>query len=303
MQEEKEKIICDLEKRLINSEDLLQNYQSENDHLKKKIDSLYDLNLDQQKQIQKMLNDIESQSQSTEKLNLKKGDELKRLRQTLNLSQEKHKFYQMKYESEIEELKKKHIDEIDQLKFSSQQMTLRNGELSRCNGELRKKIQNLENDLKALNEKYNQIKQSNDFLMKQKKELKEENERINLAHKKDLEKIEKIKEEYLKKNESQKDSLDKMFQQISKFKNEIEALIKRNEDLESKLKENQEFHELYKRKYLDIKNFAKQELFPNNLNILKQQQEMAKLSQNIQNFINGLINDLSVNENISESFN
>lgn len=303
MQEEKEKIICDLEKRLINSEDLLQNYQSENDKLKKKIDSLYDLNLDQQKQIQKMLNDIESQSQSTEKLNLKKGDELKRLRQTLNLSQEKQKFYQMKYESEIEELKKKHIDEIDQLKFSNQQMTLRNGELSRCNGEMRKKIQNLENDLKTLNEKYNQIKQSNDFLMKQKKELKEENERINLAHKKDLEKIEKIKEEYLKKNESQKDSLDKMFQQISKFKNEIEALIKRNEDLESKLKENQEFHELYKRKYLDIKNFAKQELFPNNLNILKQQQEMAKLSQNIQNFINGLINDLSVNENISESFN
>lgn len=279
-----------------------QNFENENEKLRKKVDSLYELNLDQQKQIQKMFNDIESKSQSNEKICLKKGDELKRAKQALNLSQEKQKFYQIKHENEIEELKKKYSEEIDQLKFSNQQMTLRNGELSRSNGDMRKKIQNLENDLKSLNEKYSHIKQNNDFLMKQKKELKEENERVNMVHKKEAEKMEKIREEYLKKNESQKNSLDKMFEQISKFQKEIEALIKRNGELELKLKNRKESYEIYKKKYLEIKNFAKKELFPNNQSILKQQQEMAKLSQNIQNFINGLINDLNVNENLSDSF-
>ncbi|RNA40960.1 coiled-coil domain-containing protein [Brachionus plicatilis] len=301
MEEDKEKIISDLENRLMIAENLPQNLESENETLKKKIDSLYELNLDQQKQLQKMFQDMESKSQSNEKLYSKKGDELKRLRQALNLSQEKLKFIQMKHESEIEELKKKHTEETDQLKFSNQQMTLRNGELSRSNGDMRKKIQNLESDLKSQVEKYNQIKQSNDFLLKQKKELKEESERTSLAHKKDTEKMEKMREEYLKKNESQKNSLDKMFEQIAKFQKEIEALIKRNGELETKLKNKNESYELFKRKYLDIKTFAKQELFPNNQNILKQQQEMAKLSENIQNFINGLINDLNINENLSDS--
>lgn len=296
--EEKEVLQEELEKRTVKYEKKIETIGTENEKYKKNCESLYQVNFEQQKQIQKLFHDLESKNESNEKMSLKKCDELKRLRQALTLSNEKLKFQQVKYETEIEDLKKKQGKEVEILKFNNEQMTIRNGELSRSNGELRKKIQTIENELKELNEKFQQTKHTNEILIKQKKELKEENERILFDKKKEIDVLEKLRDEYLRKNNSQQSSIDQMLEKVSNFQNEIDALIKRNEELDEKLKRKNSMCDAYRKKNAEIKSYLKKALFQSeNIprpSVQKQQHTDAmQLSQNIIfGFVNSFIKDL-----------
>ena len=232
--------------------------KSENQLLQTKVETFSQINCEQQLNIKNLLNQIEEKSSIIEKLQAKKFDETKRLKQQALLHQDKLKYQQNKYENEIDDLKKKHIKEFEQVKITSEQSVSRNGELSRSNLDLRKKLQAAEEQIRELNEKLAIQKQQHDLQLKQKKELKEDFDRKESNLKKDLNALESMRDEYLRKNEVQQKSVEKMIEQINTFQNEINSLIKHNKSLNESLKKYKSSYETYKKKYCDLKTFIQQ---------------------------------------------
>jgi chromosome segregation ATPase len=252
IQEDKENVVSG---KLENS---LNKIKSENQLLQTKLETFSQINCEQQINIKNLLNQIEEKNSLIEKLQTKKFDETKRLKQQTQLHQDKLKYQQHKYENEIDELKKKHIKEFEQVKLSSEQSVSRNGELSRTNLDLRKKLQTAEEQIRELNEKLAIQKQQHDLQLKQKKELKEDFDRKESHLKKDLNALESMRDEYLRKNEVQQKSIEKMIEQINTFQNEINSLIKHNKSLNESLKKYKLSYEGYKKKYCDLKTFIQQ---------------------------------------------
>lgn len=145
------------------------NLESKYNELKDKFDQLSYTNLEQANRINELLKETETKNLDTAKQSVKKVDDLKRLRQNLNLSQEKIKYLQAKHETELTSIKKQFSKDVEHLKSANEQTSIRNGEFSRSNGELRKKNRQLEMDLKSANEKCYINKQNADLLSRQKK--------------------------------------------------------------------------------------------------------------------------------------
>lgn len=297
-----QKLIDCHEKQVNQLEKNIQSLNTENESNKRSIESLNKLNFEQQKQIQKLFYDIEEKNSLAEKQTAKKGDEVKRIRQSLNIANEKLKYQQLKYEADCDDLKKKFQKEIDQLKFSNEQAIIRNGELSRSNGEMRKRIQTMESDLKDLAEKCNATKHNTDILFKQKKDLKEENERTCLNLKKEIDVLQKQRDDYLKKTATQQTAIDNMIEQISTFQKDLESIVKQNEIISEKLKKTKSTNETYKKKYGDIKSSLKKTLTElenlRELRVKEQKQKQLISDQLAQiDLINNLIKELNLNVN------
>lgn len=235
--------------------------QSNLNNFKEKYETANCTNIEQQSKIQQFLKELETKNNNSNKQSIKKCDELKRLKQSFNLSQERVKYLQTKHDTELQALKKQFTKDIENLKNTNDGTQQRNSEFSRSNGELRKKNRQLETDLKYLNEKYYINKQSVDLANKQKKELKEELERttkaLNQDFKDQISSLGNTRDEYLKKNISQQESIDQMLEQIASFKIEFDNILKRNNYLEDKVKRINTQSEAYKEKYLELKKLKK----------------------------------------------
>lgn len=275
---------------------------NENESNKKHIETLNKLSIEQQKQIQKLFYDLEEKNAKVEKQSTKQGDEVKRLRQSLNLSNDKLKYHQMKAESELEEARKKQQKDIDQLKFANEQASVRNGELSRANGELRKKLQIIEGEWKDLSDKYNSNKHNTDILFKQKKELREEMERTSFVFRKEINVLEQQRDEYLSKATHQQHTIDQMIDQISHFQKDLEIIVKQNELLSAKLKKAKSTNEIYRKKNAEVSEFLKKSLQEceslKELRDKEQRQKQLITDQLTQiDLINNLIKELDLNVN------
>jgi chromosome segregation ATPase len=274
----------------------------ENERMRKSMQSLNDLCGEQQRKIKELSKCLDERCSSNEKQSQKKTEELKRLRQSLNLSQEKVKYWQLKHQTDLEELKKSKEKELETIKSNNDQLTNRNGELSRSNSELRKKVQQLENDIKELNEKLNMSKHSLEAANKHKKELKEELDRSSFNYKKEINVLEQLRDEYIKKNTCQQQSIEQMLEQINKFKDDLEELIKRNQTLNEKIVKLNSNCEAYKKKYSEIKFYLKKVLSEENISLFNQstdQIEKAKQPSEIDskqmNVLGKLLNELNLN--------
>lgn len=168
IQEEKSNLIHQLEIKQ-DSENNFDDLKVKYNEMKSKFDSISYQNFEQQNKIQFLLKDAETKASNKEKSYTMKSDELKRLKQSLNLSQERVKYLQTKSETEIQTLKKQCARDYNQLKAINEQTISNNAELSRSNGELRKKNKQMEADLKELNEKCFVNKQNADLYNRQKK--------------------------------------------------------------------------------------------------------------------------------------
>ena len=257
IQEEKEEV-SSTSKQTSQLESSISKIKSENHLLQTKLETFSQINCEQQLNIKNLLNQIEDKNLQIEKLQAKKFDETKRLKQQAQLHQDKLKYHQNKHENEIDELKKKHLKEFEQVKLSSEQSVSRNGELSRSNLDLRKKLQAAEEQIRELTEKLCIQKQQHDLQLKQKKELKEEFDRKEFSLKKDLNVLEVMRDEYLRKNEVQQKSIGQMIEQINTFQNEINNLILHNKSLNESSKKYKSSYESYKKKYCDLKTFIQQ---------------------------------------------
>ena len=260
IQEEKSQLVQHSNKLQANYETKIENILIENEVLNEKCNSLNKLNFEQQKQMQKMFLEMDEKKEQSERQANKKIDEIKRLKQMLNLSNEKIKYLNQKHSIEIENLRKKFNKDFDQLRFNNENITIRNGELSRSNLELRKKIQQLESDLKDANEKSFINKQNAELQTKQKKELKEETEKAACNLKKEIQSLELLRDEYLKKSQQQQESVEHMLKQLGSFQSELSGLIERNTKLNEKLKKANSLSDLYKNKYHELKKFLQREL-------------------------------------------
>ena len=145
------------------------NLEIKYNELKDQFDKLSYKSLEQTNKINELMKDTETKNLDSATQSVKKGDELKRLRQSLNLGQEKIKYLQAKYETDLANMKKQFAKDVEHLKSANEQTSIRNGEFSRSNGELRKKNRQLEMDLKSANEKCFINKQNADLLCRQKK--------------------------------------------------------------------------------------------------------------------------------------
>ncbi len=260
IQEEKAQLLQQSNKQQTNYETKIENILIENEVLNEKCNSLNKLNFEQQKQMQKMFQELDEKKESSERQANKKIDEIKRLKQMLNLSNEKIKYLNHKHSVEIENMKKRFSKDFDQLRFNNENNTIRNGELSRSNLELRKKLHQLEIDLKDVNEKSFVHKQNAELQCKQKKELKEETDRTISKLKKDIESLESLREEYLIKNKNQQESVEVMLKQLDSFQKELSNLVEQNTKLNDKLKKANQSSESYHKKYYALKGFLKNEL-------------------------------------------
>lgn len=311
IQEEKTQLVQQSNRQLAIFETKLGEILLENEALNEKCNSLSKLSFEQQKQMQKMFIELDEKKDFTEKQAVKKSDEIKRLKQLLNLAQEKIKYLQQKHSTEIENIKKKLIKDYDQLKFQHENNTIRNGELSRSNLELRKKLQQLEADLKEANEKSFLNKQNCELNLKQKKELKEESDKTISTLKKEIQSLEKLRDDYLKKSQQQQDVVDQMLKQLNEFQTELDSLVARNVQLNDKLKKSNSNTDAYKKKYNELKQFLKQELdkirFNNDEKENKQQLEQEKSINNhterlfeTNQRIKNLIKDLKIDDILNE---
>ncbi len=162
----------DEKQHLLDQLDHYKQLQLRYDDLKSKHDLLEFTNFEDKNRIQQLQSELALKLSDRDKQTSKSGDELKRVRQALNLSQEKIKYLQTKHEGEMQQARKQWKQDLEQMKARNDQTQSRNSELSRSNGELRKKNRQLEEDLNSLNEKYYVTKQSSDLLSKQKKVYK-----------------------------------------------------------------------------------------------------------------------------------
>jgi chromosome segregation ATPase len=244
-------------KQITQQENQINKLKHDNQSLQNKIETYSQLNCEQQLNIKNLLNELEEKNIQIEKIQSKKSDETKRLKQQSQLGQDKLKYQQGKFEIEIDDLKKKHQKELEQLKSSNEQSITRSGDLSRTNLELRKKLQASDEQCRELNEKLISQKQQLDLQLKQKKELKEDFDRKEFSLKKDLNILELMRDEYLRKNEVQQKSVEQMIDQINTFQNEINNLIQYNKNLNENLKKCKLNYEVYKKKYTELKQFIK----------------------------------------------
>lgn len=272
-----------MEKQKSFYEKKFENLKYENDKQKDSLDSLNKLNFEQQKQIQKLLKDIEDKHANIEKQSVKKCDELKRLKQSVTLANDKLKYQQLKHESEVDELRKKFSKDLDHLKFSTEQTSSRNGELSKSNTELRAKVKQLEHELKEVSDKFNILKHNYDSTYKLKKDVKEEHERVVFELKKEIDTLVQVRDEYLKKNNSQQVSIEKMLEQISHFQKEFEVLVKQNTSLNEKIKKLAANCDAYKKKYAQMKTYLKKLwIEEEKIKKLKEQQQLINQQQQLQ---------------------
>lgn len=207
-----------------------------------------------------MFQELDKKKELTEKHAVKKSDEIKRLKQLLNLANEKIKYSQEKHSNIMENTRKKFNKDNEQLKFMNENNTIRNGELSRSNLEMRKKIHQLEIDLKDSNEKGLINKQNADLYLKQKKEIKEQSDKVINSLRDETQSLELKRDEYLKKYQQQQELVDNMLKQLSSFQVELDTLVTRNTQLDDKVKKANSLSESYKNKYYELKDFLKKEL-------------------------------------------
>ena len=118
----------------------------------------------------------------------------------------------------------------------------------------------LETSLKEVTDKWQTSKQNVEMLTKQKKELKEEIDRTNFSLKKQIHVLEQLRDEYLRKNASQQNSIEQMLQQIGMFQSELDLLLKQNTSLNERAKKATSAGEAYKRKYVQLKEVLKRDL-------------------------------------------
>jgi hypothetical protein len=215
------------------------------------------INLDLQKQIQKLLADLEHKNVLNEKQNQKKQDELKSLRHTLNLSNEKLNYQKLKYESQIDDMKKLYSKELDTLKSTNDKTIISNGELSRSNTSMRNKIKQLESEMKDLNDKNRVNKINMELIGKQKKEAKEAHDQVVFGLKKEIECLEQLRDEYAKKNNVQQESIEQMLEKMNNFQEEFEYLVKCNTSIREKMVKINHNCEIYKKKYYEMKLYLK----------------------------------------------
>lgn len=207
-----------------------------------------------------MFQELDEKKELTQKHAVKKSDEIKRLKQLLNLANEKIKYLEEKHSNIMENTRKKFNKDNEQLKFMNENNTIRNGELSRSNLEMRKKIHQLEIDLKDSNEKGFINKQNADLYLKQKKEIKEQSEKVINSLRDETQSLELKRDEYLKKYQQQQELVDNMLKQLSSFQVELDTLVTRNTQLDEKVKKANNLSESYKNKYYELKDFLKKEL-------------------------------------------
>ena len=252
------------------------------------LDSVNNLNLDLQKQIQKLLTDLDLKSATNEKQAQKKLDELKALKQTISLNSDKLNYQKIKYESQIEDLKKQFSKEMDTLKASNDKTVINNGELSRSNVNMRNKIKQLEYEVKDLNEKLRTNKINMDLMIKQKREAKEAHDQVVFGLKKEVDSLIQLRDEYAKKNDTQQISIDQMLDKMNNFQQEFEYLVKCNSNIRDKLDKINHHCETYKKKYYEMKLYLKKILMEEEkIQKLRESQEHAnnkqekhKISQN-----------------------
>lgn len=238
-------------------------------------DSVNLVNLDLQKQQQKLIADFEHRCALNEKQNQKKLDDLKNLKHTLNLSNDKLNYQKLKYENQIDEIKKQHSKELETLKSSNDKTIINNGELSRSNANMRNKIKQLENEIKDLNEKNRINKINMEMTVKQKKEVKEAHDQLVIGLKKEIEHLEQLRDEYVKKNNIQQDSIEKMLEKMNNFQEEFEYLVKCNTSIREKMEKINDSCESYKKKYYEMKLYLKK--------IMMEEEKIQKLRDNTAN--------------------
>lgn len=262
--------------------------EQEKEQLKKNIESLNNFNVEHQEQIRSLLVTLDEKSTKYDQSASRKEEEIKRLRQTVKMNTDKLSYQQQKHENELNELRKKMSKELEQMKFANDQNTSRNGDLSKANGEMRRKIQLLETDLKEANEKYTLTKQNLDYVTKQKRELKEEYDRLVNNLRKDLADHDQMRSEYLRKNSQQQASLDQMLQQIKTFEVEMNDLITRNRELNDKLIKVNTNYDVCKRKYSYLKECMRK--------MLQAEEETNNESQMAHMRLRNLMRDLNMDD-------
>ena len=112
-----------------------------------------ELSVDQQKRIERLFSDFEEKAAQSEKLLRSKEEEVKRAKQAQQRSEEQIKFNEIKHTKDVDEIKKKAKKDVDEWRFKYEQTASNNAELSRANGEMRRRLQTIEGDVKVLAEK------------------------------------------------------------------------------------------------------------------------------------------------------
>jgi hypothetical protein len=242
------------------------------DHAKQQLtlDSVNNLNLDLQKQIQKLLADADHKHELNEKFAQKKLDDIKNLKQTCHLTGEKLKYQKLKFESQIEDLKKMFAKELENVKLNHDKAIVNNGELSRSNTSMRTKIKQLELECKEFLEKQRTSRLSLDLAHKQKREAKEAFELQVFGLKREIDCLREQRDEIAKKNNAQQASIEEMLEKMNNFQEEFEYLIKCNTSAREKMEKVQQNCETYKKRYYEMKLYLKK--------ILMEEEQIQKLN-------------------------
>lgn len=153
LQEERERAREELRESREIYEKHIEEINNELESSKKSLTGMNELYIEQQKRVQKMLDEMAEKDAQAEGRVQAKQEELKKTRQAQQLAEDKLKFAEAKYVRETEEARKRYQKEIDDWRFKSEQIATRNAELSRANGELRRRLQTLEAELKEISEK------------------------------------------------------------------------------------------------------------------------------------------------------
>lgn len=215
----------------------------------------------------------------------KKDSTIKALKNQKSTSQQEWQFEMKQFEERMENLReelkkereksvKKNTRDIAEVKKQNDNLSTRNMELVKANTELRQKTTEYESLVKDLKEKIRDQKKRLEYLHKSKKDLEENSDKVREL-KSEIEDLEHLRDEYIKRNTEQGEMINTFMNQIASLQVELKQLAQNQ--AETNLLIQQRESELEKERTLSDENKRKYE------HTRKQKEEIDRLRRQTEN--------------------
>ncbi|XP_033763087.1 coiled-coil domain-containing protein 150-like isoform X2 [Pecten maximus] len=250
----------------------------------KEIGSTLEAVMSSHSQLQTVVEDLQIQlgkkdTQITQ-LKMNKNKKEEDWKMELRLFEERMENLREELRKEREKSYKKTSRDIAEIKKQNDNLQNRNMELVKTNTELRHKGTESEKSIKDLKEKVADQKRKNDYLHRSKRELEDNVDKVK-EMRSEIEDLERLRDEYMKRNHDQGDMINTFMNQIASLQSELRNLAQAQSQTNSLINQREEALEkerLYKedsrRKYKETKR-QKEEIE----RMRKQAEERLKMAQ------------------------
>ncbi|XP_013416003.1 coiled-coil domain-containing protein 150-like [Lingula anatina] len=233
----------------------LEKCKNDNIKMANSLDGLLSSNGKLQSTVERLQNEVEKKNYLMEQLKEARGQELEERKQEVQSYEERLDNMRQQLRQERDKAVKKTNKDITEVRKQNEELVSKNGELSRANHELRHRATELEHQVKEQKEKISRHRSQIEHLHKLRQEQEETISKLRVIAD-EVKELERMRDEYAKKNEEQVNVVQSFMSQIASLQAEIRGLSEAQletsqvlEDQEYKLQSERKQREELHRKY------------------------------------------------------